>query len=322
MEFLPRDFLETAEGLIFAVVEAGVEDGRALCFLRYRRNEGHWRKLRTVEANAWLAAKHPEYLFHSPLRDAHLHGVPTQRVLHHHQPRQRVRQLLAEGASDAVERKALALLGWLGECGIAAEHVGLTGSLLIQAQRPDSDLDFAIYGREAFHAARAAVREGLKRGVLRELSEPLWQDTFARRACSLSEDEFRWHEARKFNKGAMAGSKFDIALVAGTSSPPLAGRKRGALVLRARVLDDTCAFDHPARYRLDHPSIAEALSFTHTYVGQAQKEEWVEIAGNVEETAEGRRIVVGSSREAPGEYIRVLRLLDGLENTWLPAYRC
>ncbi|HLF96715.1 MAG TPA: hypothetical protein VI457_06195, partial [Methylococcaceae bacterium] len=198
MDFLPRDFLETAEGLIFAVVEAGVEDGRALCFLRYRRDEGRWRKVGTEEANAWLAARHPEYLFHSPLRDARLHGVPTQRILRRHQPRQRVRDLLAQGATDGVERKALALLGWLRKCGIAAEHIGLTGSLLIQAQRPDSDLDFVIYGREPFHAARAAVREGLKRGMLHELSEPLWQDTFARRACSLGEAEFRWHEARKF----------------------------------------------------------------------------------------------------------------------------
>jgi predicted nucleotidyltransferase len=305
VDFLPRDFLETAEGLIFAVVEAGVEDGQALGFLRYRREDGRWRKVGTEEANAWLAKRHPEYLFHSPLRDAHLHGVPMSRILRHHQPRRRVRELLEHGARDAVERKALALLDWLDHCGVAAEHVGLTGSLLIRAQRPDSDLDLALYGREAFDATRAAVREGVKRGVLQELSEALWRDTFARRACSLGEAEFRWHEERKFNKAAIDGSKFDIALVSATPPPP-PGRKRGALVLRARVVDDRRAFEQPARYRLDHPAITEALSFTHTYVGQAQIGEWVEIAGQVEETGEGLRIVVGSSREARGEYIRVL----------------
>jgi predicted nucleotidyltransferase len=36
--FFAKDFIETAEGLIFAVVERGVEDGKALCFLRYVLN--------------------------------------------------------------------------------------------------------------------------------------------------------------------------------------------------------------------------------------------------------------------------------------------
>jgi predicted nucleotidyltransferase len=306
MDFWPRDFLETPEGLIFAVVEAGVEDGRALGFLRYLWRNGGWRKLGTEQANAWLRERHPEYLYHSPARDARLHGVPLQRIHRHWQPRQRVRELLEQGANDALERKGLKLLGWLVESGVPAESIGLTGSLLIQAQRPDSDLDVVIYGREYFHAARAAVGEGLRRGMPQPLSESLWRDAYARRGCALDEEEFRWHEARKFNKAAIDGSKFDLALV-DSAPPPQACRKLGALVLRARVLDDAYAFDHPARYRLDHPSIAEALSFTHTYVGQAQKGEWVEIAGQVEETSDGSRLVVGSSREAHGEYIRVLR---------------
>ena len=34
--YLPRDFVETAEGLLFAVVAHGLEAGRVLCFLRLR----------------------------------------------------------------------------------------------------------------------------------------------------------------------------------------------------------------------------------------------------------------------------------------------
>ncbi|MEY3107605.1 MAG: hypothetical protein RIT35_1783, partial [Pseudomonadota bacterium] len=44
-----------------------------------------------------------------------------------------------------------------------------------------------------------------------------------------------------------------------------------------------------------------------TYTGQAVKGETVEVSGLVEQTKEGlKRIVVGSSREAPGEYIKVV----------------
>jgi len=58
---------------------------------------------------------------------------------------------------------------------------------------------------------------------------------------------------------------------------------------------------------LKHSIITEAISFTQTYAGQAWPGEVVEVAGVVEETGSNRRrIVVGSSREAPGEYIKVI----------------
>jgi predicted nucleotidyltransferase len=52
------------------------------------------------------------------------------------------------------------------------------------------------------------------------------------------------------------------------------------------------------------------VSFTATYTGQAVNGELIEIAGVVEQNAHGvKRIVIGSSREAHGEYIKVIRCL-------------
>jgi predicted nucleotidyltransferase len=74
------------------------------------------------------------------------------------------------------------------------------------------------------------------------------------------------------------------------------------------VVDDAAAYDYPARYRVDDPEVGEILVFTHTYVGQAVRGEAIEAAGQLEEEASGRlRLVIGSSREAPGEYLRVER---------------
>jgi len=42
--FFAKDFIETAEGLIFAVVEQGLEGGKALCFLRYVLTPSGWKK--------------------------------------------------------------------------------------------------------------------------------------------------------------------------------------------------------------------------------------------------------------------------------------
>ncbi|MGZ8217497.1 nucleotidyltransferase domain-containing protein [Methylomagnum sp.] len=310
--YLPRDFIETSEGFIFAVVDTCPEDGRVLCFLRYVRRDGRLRKLGTAAAQASLAAHAPAYLFTSKRLEASLHGVPTERIRRHYQPRERVRELLATSARDAIEAKAARWLRLMADHGLDLARLGLTGSLLLGAQTAASDLDFVIYGREAFFQARRLVHALIEAGELANLDEAAWREAYDRRGCALSFEEYLWHERRKFNKGLIDGTKFDITLT-GEDAPhdvePV--RKLGRTTLRAVVDDARHAYDHPAAYRLDHPDITEALSFTHTYAGQAEAGERIEIAGIVEETAAGqRRLVVGSSREAPGEYIRVLNLVE------------
>ncbi|TAN48447.1 MAG: hypothetical protein EPN21_14920 [Methylococcaceae bacterium] len=304
---LPRDFLETPEGLLFAVVAAGLEQDRALCFLRYRRLDGAWCKLTTEAANALLVGAYPQYLHYSVARDAHLHGVPLHGVSVHYQPRSRLAQLLRDGGRSAIEDKLCRLLNLLAAAGVDLSHVGVTGSLLIGAGRPDSDFDLVIYGRAAFFQVREAVMALLRSGRLSPLSDALWQDAFQRRHGALDFADFLRHERRKFNKAAFEGTKFDLTLTPETIEPVQHCRKLGRATITARVVDADRAFDHPACYGLDHPEVGEALSYTHTYAGQAWPGETVEIAGLLEQGEDQRlRIVVGSSREAPGEFIRVL----------------
>ncbi|MFT5396355.1 MAG: putative nucleotidyltransferase, partial [Gammaproteobacteria bacterium] len=60
-------------------------------------------------------------------------------------------------------------------------------------------------------------------------------------------------------------------------------------------------------YFTDHKTISEVVSYTATYVGQVQKGEKIEAAGYVEQGSDGKnRILVGTSREAAGEYIRLV----------------
>lgn len=306
--YQPRDFIETPEGLIFAVVDSQLEDDRVLCFLRYVTIDGRFTKMGTGEAKAYLEAHAPQYLFSSKRLDARLHAVPQKSILRHHQPRQRVQDLLNSGPSDEIERKAVRLMQTFGSRGLDLSRLGLTGSLLIGAQTPKSDLDFVIYGREAFFQAREIVERLLETGELRDLDDAAWRDAYDRRGCELSFEEFLRHERRKLNKALIGGTKFDITLVdEPLSKESGAVRKLGPIRIRVRVADATYAFDYPAVYRLSHPEITEAISFTHTYAGQALVGEIIEIAGLLEESETGRRrVIVGSSREARGEYIKVV----------------
>ncbi|MFM8333571.1 MAG: hypothetical protein ACKN9T_17985 [Candidatus Methylumidiphilus sp.] len=316
MHYLPRDFLETAEGLLFAVVDGLPEDGKVLSFLRY----GAAGKLSTDAANALLRGNHPAYLHHSKRLDARLHAVPIVKVLRHHRPRARVRELLAAGAADAIEAKLLRLLGLLQDADLPLDAVGVTGSVLVGRQTSASDLDLVVYGREHFFNARAIVRRLTDARELQSLSEADWREAHRRRGGELSLAEFLCHERRKGNKGVIDGTKFDLALIVENAEPepPAVWRKAGKALLRAKVLDDRRSFDQPARYAIGHSTIGEVLCFTHTYVGQAVAGEMIEAAGIVECADDGRqRLIVGSSREAWGEYIRVL---DNIAHSALPTY--
>ncbi|MFN5746592.1 MAG: hypothetical protein ACK443_10980 [Methylococcaceae bacterium] len=309
MRYLPRDFIETAEGLIFAVVDPQPEQGRILCQLRYRKVSGRLGKLSTLEARRYLTERAPGYLFASARLKAPLHAVPQSQIQRHYLPRQRVAELLTASPRDPIEDKAVRWLRLMADYGLNSSQIGITGSLLIGAQHPASDLDFVIYGRADFMRAREAIGSAIAAGQLQPLGPADWQDAWNRRGCALGFDDYLWHEARKFNKGLCDGTKFDITLLDEDELPRDDGpvRKLGVILIQTAISDASHAFDCPARYALTDPAIRCALSFTQTYAGQALAGERVEIAGMLEETTRGdRQIVVGSSREAPGEYIRVI----------------
>lgn len=306
-----RDFIATRDGLTFAVVDAAPEDGKILCILRYVHHPDAARheKLDTARANEFLQQRYPHFLHHSARLDAPLHAVPRADVVRHYRPRERLQQLLQCGPADAVEARLCRLMQYFAKSGLPLGQMGITGSLLIGAHTPRSDFDLVAYGRPVFLAGRQAVESGIAQGVLADLRLSDWRDTYRRRGCALSFDEFVWHERRKFNKALFEGTKFDLAAVTPDRAEPTSGwRKLGPLRLEAVVLDDSAAFDAPARYRINHPDVPEIDVHTQTYVGQARRGETVEAAGHLEQNLlNRRRLVIGSSREAPGEFLRVLR---------------
>jgi predicted nucleotidyltransferase len=306
--YQPKDFIETAEGLIFAVVAADLEDQRVLCFLRYRRVSGGYQKLSTRDADELLKNHYPHYIYYSKSRDVTLHGVYCDLVAVHHLPRKRLQAICTAIPCDEIEEKLKRLVDLFNRYGLDSGEIGVTGSMLIGAQSSNSDIDLVFYRRKAFHKGRAIVKVLLQKRLLQPLDETLWRDAYERRGCSLTFDEYRWHEARKFNKAAIEQTKFDLSLLTPEVWQDVLGYKKlKRCNLQTRIDDDRHSFDYPARYILDHPSVKEAVSYTATYVGQAERGERVAIQGQLEVSAGGHlRIVIGSNREAIDEYIKVI----------------
>jgi predicted nucleotidyltransferase len=303
-----KDFIETAEELVFAVVMSTLEQGKVLCFLRYVTEDHLWKKLSTQQANTFLKQHYPQYLYYSPVLDAHLHAVPLEHIAVHHQPKQRLQQLLQSKHNDVIEADAVQLCDFLQANAVNMAQLGITGSLLIGAQHAESDIDLVCYQKQTFQQCRQVIKLLIEHGRLQDLSAADWQEAYSRRDCALSFADYVWHEQRKYNKAMINGRKFDLSFVSDHApSNTEIYQKCGAITLQCKITDDSGAFDYPAEFAVDADQIGTLVSFTATYTGQAMCGETIEVSGILEQDQHGvKRVVVGSSREAHGEYIRVI----------------
>lgn len=307
---LAKDFIETAEGLVFALVENGTEHNKALCFLRYVKTVDGWQKYGTESANQLLRQKYPQYLYYSELKDAHLHAVEVSKVVNHYSAKARLNTLLNKDHNRffPVESDLIELCRLYEELDFDVAGLGVTGSLLIGAQNPKSDIDLVCYHRADFHRLRHMTRQLIDSGQLKVLNASDWQQSYQRRDCDLSLQEYIYHEQRKYNKAVINQRKFDLNLVVPeVASDHKVYKKLAKVKLIVQVIDDNYAFDYPARFKINHQTIEAVVSYTATYTGQALTGEWIEVSGLLEQDNDGRqRIVVGSTREAEGEYIKVM----------------
>ncbi|MHC1600327.1 MAG: hypothetical protein ACXQS5_05880, partial [Candidatus Methanospirareceae archaeon] len=178
-----------------------------------------------------------------------------------------------------------------------------------------SDLDFVIYGRENFKKAREVVKTACREGLTTEIDEELWRRIYHKRKPELSYKDFVAHELRKGHRGAIGSTYFDILYVRDPEELQQLdrrnyekGERAGYRTIIAVVKDASFSFDSPAIYEIEHPEVNKVLSFTHTYAGQALTGETIEARGVMECTRHETRLVVGTTREAKGEWIRSLSL--------------
>ncbi len=299
-----RDFVETKEHWIFSVVDYYCGDG-VRCLLRYvpdsrgeRVRDGiRFKKMGFDEAYAFVGEHKPGYL----------DGVmvlPFADVARHYRPHEGLVSII--GSDRRAKMMADALEGVDFNC------MGITGSKLVGLGAETSDVDFVVYGREWFKA-REALRRAIASGKIDGIDEAGWEKIFKKRKPELSFEEFFLHERRKGNRCLLDGVLTDLLFVRSWDQigPRIGiGNKLGAETITAKVTDADFAFDSPAIYRVDHPEVQAVLSYTHTYAGQALAGETIEARGYLEESPGGKVLVVGTSREPKGEWIKSLTLLE------------
>ncbi|MDD1722738.1 MAG: nucleotidyltransferase domain-containing protein [Methanothrix sp.] len=300
-----RDFFQTRQGWIFAVSDYCHPHGirsllRYVPDLKGEREAGgrRYRKLDFDDAYRFLRTKQPDWV-------ADLHQVPAEEIELTFSPSH---ALLALAQTDPrVKRIVQTLAG----AGVPMQQMGITGSMLVGLQAPGSDIDFVVYG-PSWWKARDILARAKSNGEMDDLDEATWRKIYLKRKPEIGFEEFMIHEKRKGNRGMVEGTYFDLLFTRDWEQiqPQPRGRQAGAAQIEARVVNADFSFDSPAIYRLDHPEVKEIFSYSHTYAGQALPGERIEAKGVLEETENGLRLVVGTTREARGEWIRSLTLME------------
>ncbi|GAB6285148.1 MAG: nucleotidyltransferase domain-containing protein [Methanoregula sp.] len=303
-----RDFICDPDGWIYAVSTYDNEE-RIGCVLRYVPDEQgeradpsgrRYKKYDFEDAFAFINEHKPQY--------AHLvQRIPlgdVQRIL---KPDEEI------GRIATVHPRVKTLLALIN---LPPGTIGCTGSLLCQLENDASDIDMVVYGKDWF-TAQARVKQGIRAGTIEGLSPAMWRKVYDKRKPEIPYEEFVRHESRKWNRGQIEGTYFDILYTRSYDNLAsiLIGRGKviGKRTIEATVTDASLAFDSPAVYEVDHESVTKVLSFTHTYSGQALAGEVIEACGVCEEHGDEQWLIVGTTREARGEYILSRTLVESPE---------
>ncbi|MGM0770904.1 MAG: nucleotidyltransferase domain-containing protein [Halobacteriota archaeon] len=302
-----RDFIITKDDWIFAVADYFHPEG-VRCVLRYVPDESGDRQLNGVNylkydfdvAFDFMKENRPEWV-----QDVHI--VPEDQIKKVLHPSDPISELVKQ------DERVKAVADVLLSAGIPIEKMGVTGSFLPGLQNEQSDVDFVVYGNDWFKARDAIADAKKEGGFIEDIDDQMWHRIYNKRIPEISYEEFVLHEKRKGNRGMVGGTYFDLLFVRDRDQigdPLPRGIDIGTMKVEGRVTDATFAFDNPSVYMIENDEVDHVLSYTHTYAGQVLEGEIIEAQGVVEKVDGIKRLVVGTSREPKGEWIRSLTLLE------------
>lgn len=329
--------VETADGMIFTVKGLQQPPDRVIAYLRYlpdpagerqRGTVAYRRVYRFEEQQEILRSCRPQALVRDPVLGLEVQSVARDEVAVVHDPVAFLARLRRGGPRDPVEQDGLALAGMIqAGAGVAWESLGISGSLMLGTQRPESDLDLLVYGRQAGLAVHRALGELLDqaggplqrpgRAALRELYRAHRPET------PLSFEQFCWSQGRKVNESRFRGRPVFVRFVPRPAEMGLrygdcSYRPLGPSRLRARVIEDRWGIFTPCVYGLAEVRVLEGgpaemvreiVSHRGRFADQVRADEGCEAVGVLEQVLplEGepyQRLVIGGRA---GDYLRAER---------------
>ncbi len=340
MKVRPRDFIYSVDDLFFATTSYHHPNDRVLAFLRYIPDENgervkngqRYTKVDSDTAYKFLEENYPYYLFDDDKTGLKMMGVPFDKIEKILQPNERLKEIINSDTDNPLFKKVITIAETFHEyADVPYDCLGISGSVLPGLNDNSvSDIDFVVYGMENQHRCMklfGEIKDTDEFPLFKSISDDFWRKVYDKRIkdSTLSFDEFCWYEKRKNNRGVIDGTLFDILLTRNWDEiygeyDDIRYESYDQIVIEAKVVSALASFDNPSIYSVEKVSvingpeikdIKEVASFTHTYAGEVKDNEDIIAKGRLEKVINTKtdeiyhRIVVGTTREAFNEYIKL-----------------
>ncbi|MCW3990774.1 MAG: nucleotidyltransferase domain-containing protein [Candidatus Bathyarchaeota archaeon] len=304
-ERLEGDYIETAEGLLFAVKGVHHPPGLTIAYLRYIpnskgervRNGRRYDRLYDLEhTEDILKRSFPQYLNRIENKSLTLQSVPSKYISRRYDPREKLREIIEKPEGD-LQKTIAKLAESLQNKGVTREAMGVSGSLVINLAGSDSDVDLIVYGmengRKAYESLKELRREtdwitAYDEGNVTRVVWSRWADS------GLDLQKLGSSEVQKILHGRVDNRDYFFRLLKLPQEVEIEDHSRplGVVGLTARITDAEGAIYAPCSYLIKDceyldsrglPIPSQLLSYRGKFTEQAEKGDLVEVRGTLEE---------------------------------------
>lgn len=259
----------------------------------------------------FVASKYPQYLIPNKMISTSILGIQKTGIAAVHQPQKRLKTLLKERNEDKLRNAMRRVLATVQKkSGLEANNFGVFGSMLYGIDHPDySDIDLIVYGRPQIAKVRKTLSDLYSDGLSGfrnefQTEEPIRGKKW--RFKNLTPKEYVWHQRRKLiyavfddhkASGRTIKAEFEPVkdwgeIINAYDSKTKIARKE-FVRLKARVTSDEDAPFIQSVYGIQPlelikgckktMEVTQLISYMEEFRLQVQKDEIVEIAGNLEQ---------------------------------------
>jgi predicted nucleotidyltransferase len=258
-----------------------------------------------------VTKKYPQYLIFCKMLGLKLVGVNENVIEEVRKPEERLAVLLKSGPTDKLLRAMQSVLNIaLENSGLKTRNFGVFGSMLHGFHHPKySDIDFVIYGK----TENAKMRQNLKElyscnssGLSNEFESDEAMNGKRWLFKNFNVQDFVWHQRRKMIYGLYDDRASSGRIIKVEFEPVKAWSEiiseydtearitqKGWVKIKARITDDSDAPFIPSIYGIqplevlsgtrDALEAVRVFSYMEEFRQQAQKNETIIVAGNLEE---------------------------------------
>ena len=221
------DLIKTKSNVVFDVKGLVHPPNKIIAFPRFipspqgsrRGKDALYGKVYSLgERFRYLQENHPDLIVFDPVFGETLCEVPTEQIVEHYQPAEKLAELRKSKNITPLETKALQLATTLKEkAGIPWKAIGISGSIMAGLTNEKSDIDPLVYGVENSRKAYAALKELFKTGdsgfkpYIREELKILFD--FRSKDTQMSFEDFLLVESRKAFQGMFMGTDYFVRFV-------------------------------------------------------------------------------------------------------------